>query len=380
MNKEIGACISLQPNASKIATQFGLDRFLESKGPMNDTAFRIRKVSGELQTEISLKFDRYGACRRLFHRVDLHDALKTAATSDDLPGMPASIRAASRVVHCDCDEGIVVLETGKKIRADMIIGADGIHSVIREFVAGKRHDPMPTGISAVRALVPTSELLSVDAISAVLDVREPVTTMIIGHDRRIVMSPARDGQIFGAILLVPDEATDVEHTSRSWTSSVSHQTLLKNLEPFPEWIQAIFTRNREDAALWQLRDIDPLPTWVKGRTILIGDAAHAMLPTQGQGASQSFEDAEALQAMLKNVSSAPSKEEINKRLNEVFDVRYERASLIQKYSRQHGRSGADKDSGRITLDPGQFMDYNCRYEGAQAWKANQQRTRSSIVA
>jgi len=50
--------------------------------------------------------------------------------------------------------------------------------------------------------------------------------------------------------------------------------------------------------LWQLRDIEPLQTWVKGRTILIGDAAHAMLPLQGQGASQGFEDAEALQALF----------------------------------------------------------------------------------
>lgn len=129
----------------------------------------------------------------------------------------------------------------------------------------------------MRALVPTSELKTVDAISSVLDVREPVTTMIVGHDRRIIMGPARDGQILGAILLIPDEATDGETTSRSWTKTVPREILLKNLEPVPEWIQAIFTQDEGDAALWQFRDIDPLPTWVKSRTILIGDAAHAML-------------------------------------------------------------------------------------------------------
>ena len=78
--------------------------------------------------------------------------------------------------------------------------------------------------------------------------------------------------------------------------------LLESFDAFPQYLKSMFLSHRirihnancsaaPNLGLWQLRDLDPLPTWVKGRTIIIGDASHAMLPTQGQGASQSFEDA-----------------------------------------------------------------------------------------
>lgn len=63
-----------------------------------------------------------------------------------------------------------------------------------------------------------------------------------------------------------------------------------------------------------MRDIDPLPNWVNGRVVLIGDAAHAMLPLQGQGASQSVEDAEALEAFFSHVKGQPSRTEIDEAL------------------------------------------------------------------
>lgn len=59
-------------------------------------------------------------------RVDLHDALKALAVSDTLPGNPATIHIASRVVSCDCENGIVYLESGEEFRGDLVIGADGV--------------------------------------------------------------------------------------------------------------------------------------------------------------------------------------------------------------------------------------------------------------
>jgi hypothetical protein len=67
-------------------------------------------------------------------------------------------------------------------------------------------------------------------------------------------------------------------------------SLLESYKDFPDWCKRLFAHAPE-LGLWQLRDLDPLETWTKGRTIIIGDASHAMLPTQGQGASQSIEDA-----------------------------------------------------------------------------------------
>jgi salicylate hydroxylase len=103
---------------------------------------------------------------------------------------------------------------------------------------------------------------------------------------------------------------------------------------------------------------DPLSTWYKGRTILIGDAAHSMLPLQGQGASQSIEDAEALGHFFRDITaaggesngqSAISTEDVERRLAEVFEARFERASLIQQYSRQAANPATAAGSSVITM-------------------------------
>jgi salicylate hydroxylase len=98
-----------------------------------------------------------------------------------------------------------------------------------------------------------------------------------------------------------------------------------------------------------------------------------MLPTQGQGASQSIEDAEALQAFFANVQARPSKGDVQEVLEKVFRARYERVSLIQTYSRQQAQGGTAKGSIAVKLDPGQFMRYNCEYHGAANWLEEQSR-------
>jgi salicylate hydroxylase len=232
-------------------------------------------------------------------------------------------------------------------------------------------EPKPTGLSAYRLLLKTEELEKCAAFTSVLNPREPVTTMVMGHDRRIVMGPGRGGDLYGVVAIIPDEFMHEQSSTQSWTSAGSKEKLLESFSEFPTWIKEILKVSKEDPVLYQLRDIDTLNTWVRGRTILIGDAAHAMLPTQGQGASQSFEDAEALQAFLPDLPSTYSPEQLSKCLQEVFDTRHQRASLIQTYSRQQARPATDKGSVRIKLNPAEFLEYNCKYEGAKAWQQTQ---------
>lgn len=94
---------------------------------------------------------------------------------------------------------------------------------------------------------------------------------------------------------------------------------------------------------------------------------------QGQGASQSIEDAESLAAFFSATTSKPTLPEISQALADVFEARYQRASLIQAYSRQQARPATEKGSVKVTLNPAEFLDYNCKYEGAVKWLEQQRR-------
>ncbi|KAF4454189.1 hypothetical protein F53441_3189 [Fusarium austroafricanum] len=364
--REVGALISLQPNASKIITKWKLDPFLESAEPQADQGFRILDADGNVVRELPFQKGQFGAERMLYHRQDLQAALGTAAASENAYGKPVDVRTGCQVASVDCDEGIVTLDSGEKVRGDLIIGADGIHSVVRTAVVGEKRNALPTGTSAYRMLIPTENLKDLSLPKDLLDPREPKTTMIMGYDRRVIMGPGRGSNLYGIVALVPDEKL-AEESSDSWVAPGSIEKLLEAYSDFPSWLHDIF-RQAPDIALWQLRDIDPLPRWVKGRTILIGDAAHAMLPTQGQGASQSIEDAEAISAFLAKVQS---RDEVGAALERVFAARYDRASLIQKFSREQAKPATDGVSNKINLDPAQFMRYNCDYNGAEDWEERQ---------
>ncbi|KAJ9118361.1 hypothetical protein QFC24_006189 [Naganishia onofrii] len=318
--------------------------------------------------------------------VDLHESLKRLATDPSPPGNPATIRVASKVLSCDCDSGVVTLENGETIQGDLVIGADGIHSKIRASVVGKEMTASPTGLSAYRLIIPKEQLLTIPHVSAMMTDEYPWSTMLLGRDCRVVMGPCRNQELLSIVALVPD-------TSSSWTAQGSLEDLLKSFDDFPPWIKdtfknvcsqsmsryqsmAITRHGKQPLSFLHLLHVkylppshsltpsiplfstaqEALPTWYKGRTILIGDAAHSMLPLQGQGASQSIEDAEALGHFFRDIhvgTSGPAvpvaMEDVTRRLEQVFEARYERASLIQQYSRQAGKPATEAGSNVITM-------------------------------
>ncbi|KAI8244251.1 hypothetical protein K4K55_005674 [Colletotrichum sp. SAR 10_96] len=305
LNKEIGATISI------VEKEWGLEASLAKKGSMADKAFRIYDTDGKLHAEIPFHLKKnYGAERMVYHS----------------------------------------------------------KSVLRQAVIEKEAPAIPTGLSAYRLIIDSSELEQDKDFTSVIDPKESITTMIMGHDRRIIMGPARNGSIYSIVAMVPDDQMQENAEGKSWTTKGDPEKLRETFKVFPPWARAVF-KNCTEVGLWQLRDLDPLKTWHKGRTIIIGDASHPMLPTQGQGASQSVEDAEALGAIFSDVRTKPTEEEVAKQT--VFECRYDRATLIQGYSRQSGKPATDKSTNRITMNPGEFMDYNCNYGGARAWMEKQ---------
>jgi salicylate hydroxylase len=375
---EIGATISLQPNATRILQQtWGLTDVLEKASGMVDCGFRVYNIEGDRVNEISLRNNaKYGADRIMWHRQDLHSYLRSTATTTDGKGAAATLHTACRVVHCDPFSGTVTLETGEELTADLIIAADGIHSRLRMEVLGKEVKAQPTGLSAYRLMMSSTDLeqRAPDFFTHICP-QDPYTSMIMAHSCRLIMGPARDGKIYSVVGLVPDDSMieDSNNASaQSWVNEGDPDKMLATFKDFPQWTKDMLAIGVEERiGLWQLRDLDPLDTWTRGRVILIGDAAHAMLPTQGQGASQAIEDAEALGAFFSDVDGRTTSEEVSSRLERVFKCRYARATLIQKYSREAARPATDAGSGEMKMRPDEFMDYNCIYRGAKEWEEQQ---------
>ncbi|KAJ5778761.1 hypothetical protein N7520_002007 [Penicillium odoratum] len=362
LNKEIGALISFQPNASKILqSTWKLD--LSDARPLVDEGFRVYDTHGSLVKEIPLLTKtEYEGDRVIYHRRDIHDVLRREATAEsDLAGGSVGLRTGSRVVSCDEHRGTVTLQNGDIIQGDLIIGADGIHSVIRQHLSMATgafgEGPIPTGHSAYRLMIPTDTLEKHEPeFCSKINPRDPFTSMLFSHDCRLIMGPGRQGEVYGIVALVPDDQMN-EDPNASWVSQGDLNKMLETFFEFPNWITNIF-KHSPDLGLWQLHDLEPLKAWHSGRVILIGDAAHAMLPTQGQGASQAIEDAEALGAFFEGLMESPSLEVLEKILEGIFQARHSRASLIQTYSRQAAKPAVSRGEKTMTMSPDQFMDFN----------------------
>lgn len=203
--------------------------------------------------------------------------MRSEAISPNRAGPPAEIRTSCRVTACDTEAGQITLESGEIVQADLIIGADGIHSVLRGLVVNETVPIVPTGLSAYRLMVPSARLeQKLPEFCERINPREPFTSMVMAHDCRLIMGPAREGEVYSLVGLVPDEQMhENADTKQSWRSRGDIGKMLETFKDFPPWITSLFSL-ADDIGLWQLRDIQPLNSWTKGRVILIGDAAHAM--------------------------------------------------------------------------------------------------------
>ena len=275
----------------------------------------------------------------LGHRIELHNALKKAATTEEGEGIPVQLITASRVADVDPKTAQITLKDGTKHEGDVVIGADGVHSFTRTKIPGGDVTPFGSGKSAFRFLVKKSAAVE-DPITAPFVKDEGELIIWYAGDRRLVMYPTSDNTLLNFVCIHPESESSGE-AGDSWDQQGSMDLLLNVYKDFDPAVLALLKKtSEEDIKVWKLLDMPVIPNWTNERLALLGDAAHPFLPHQGQGGGIAIEDAAALSVVLPRDTP---KEEVPERLKLYQAIRKERADRIQHYSRMAGEDVRDAE-------------------------------------
>ncbi|KAF2823226.1 FAD/NAD(P)-binding domain-containing protein [Ophiobolus disseminans] len=366
---ELGAAVHLAPNANGLLRRIGL--IPEDKGAVKAQRLTQFLPNGKQLFSLDMANDakRWQHPWQLAHRVSLHSELKRLATCEEGKGKPAVLRTRCRVVDVDPSTGTVSLDDGETIQADVVIGADGVHSRTRAKIPGAENvKTFGSGKSAFRFLIPRERAFN-DPETRKFAEQEGHLQMIFARDRRVVVYPTSDNTLLNFVNIHPTAESQVsegEPGSGDWQNQGNISKMLEIYKDFePAVVKLLGMADEETLKVWELLDMEQLPTWTEGKLVLIGDAAHPFTPHQGQGAAQAIEDAASLGVMLP--ADTPL-DQIPARLKLYEKCRYERASRIQEVSRIAGK---DLGSGP-PLDAARFTNYNF---GHDEWNYSSQMLR-----
>ena len=333
----IGAGIQLSPNATRVLEYLGV---LDSLLPRIVRPGRHRFVdwsSGEpmLVTPLGAAVhEAFGSPYAHAHRADLLAALESALGTGANIAMGAEVTSVGQD-----DQGVWVEVNGAELRGDVLIAADGVRSQIRESLF-LPEAPRASGCMAWRGLTPANDIADLGF--------ERDSYIWMGPGRSVVIYYVAGGTLLNWIGIGPADG----ETEESWTTQGSVSQALAEFEGWHPMVRGLIERSAPPFK-WALFDREPLGRWVQGRTALIGDAAHAMLPYHAQGAAQSLEDAWVLARALER---APSPED---GLRHYEALRLPRTRQVQEASRAAERLFHLEDSDEVARR-------NARFARAQA--------------
>lgn len=275
---EVGAGIQISANALRALHGLGVGEALMQRAciPTRKT-FRVWNTGRSWE---AYKFDsgfssKYGFPHIAAYRADLQQVLAAGVQSLD----PQAIRLGARVVDISQTQSQVtaLLEDGSRLDGDLLIGADGIHSVVRATTIAD-DKPIYSGYMAWRGMIP-GELLPPH-------LREPSAVVWLGPSGQFVQYPVRpDGSLINFLGVVRRDANVAE----SWTLQGSREDCERDFEGWHEDVRTLVSAVRTHL-LWAMMQRQPMTNWTRGRITLLGDAAHPMLPLLSQGAAQAIED------------------------------------------------------------------------------------------
>lgn len=310
---EVGAGLQLSPNAMKVLREFGVKDNIKSHVFMPQQACIRDYQSGQyyLKAPLGKQVEqRYGAPYWHIHRADLHNELVQACYE---AGVEIELDHKVLGYRNEKTHATVLLENTTE-HADIVIGADGIHSKMRELMLGVQA-PIFTGQVAWRGTVP---------VEAIKDaVVKPNATVWAGPNKHIVTYYLRGGTLVNFVA-VEERA---EWRSESWREEGDIEELRRKFVGWHPEVTAVL-EGCESTFLWALNGRPTLPTWHDDRLVLLGDACHPMLPFMAQGAAMAIEDAYILVGALK-------KYHYHEAFEKYEAIRKPRSTAIQKQSRDN---------------------------------------------
>jgi salicylate hydroxylase len=351
---ELGAGLVVAPNAARLLRRLPSEFGLEQAGVVLESGWEFRRWAdgsvlfaqqlGEVCTR------RYGEHTWTMHRTDLLEVLRSAVPEEAIKLGRHCTGAAQ-----DADGVTLTFSSGGPVHADVVVAADGIHSVLREHVT-TASPPRESGLCAWRSLVPAG---AAPAIA-----RRPVQTLWLGYRHHLVHYPVSAGRLVNLVAFSPAGPDEVE----SWSAVGETADLAAEFAGWDPRVGELIAA-ADHVGRWSVLDRAPLPRWVAGRIALLGDAAHPMLPFYGQGAGQALEDAAALAVCLTTGPWDPPAA-----LARYEQVRMPRATKVQEASRgrithNHLPDGPEqlaRDAALAGEDPLSHNDWIYAYDAERA--------------
>jgi salicylate hydroxylase len=314
----VGAGIQISPNACYVLDKLGLLDALRSH------AFEPRSIDitdgrrAKLLISVPLtpvSMHRYGQPYLNVHRGDLHQVLVKALFDRS----PDCVLLDSRVesIHQD-DTGVeAILADGRRINGNVLVGADGVHSRVRDAMIGAQQ-PRFTGHVAYRMLVPRGAFETGTQPA-------PTVTLWMGPHGHVVSYWVRGGELYNVVAIVEEDWRE-----DGWRTPGDIEDVLAAYAGWSPTLRAILAKGT-DVYKWALLDREIPAEWSTGRVALLGDACHAMLPYLAQGAAMAIEDAWELAAALSTDAEVPHA------LSRYQAARDRRARRVQSTAARNGR-------------------------------------------
>lgn len=345
---EVGAGVVLAPNSLRLLRRLGLGAEIARCGArLADT--QLCRADGRPVAHDAGQFSRPGE-RYGMHRADL-----LAMLASQLPG--GVVRPGYRCTGFDQhgERATVSFANGQRVDADVVIGADGIHSTLQGHVV-EPSEPVFSGMVAYRGVIPADRVTSWPA---------GMLRLWMGDGKHFLAYPVRAGQLLNYVGFVPSS----QQMRESWSGPGDPAALAAQFAGWEPAVRAIIDAIGSTGFRWGLYDRAPLRRWIRGRLTLLGDAAHPMLPYLAQGVNQAIEDGVALAAML----GAAGRPGVPRALLAYETLRRDRTARIQHDARLTGAiyDNSGNTPGRRPSEPGVRLpnrrwiyDYDIQAEAA----------------